>query len=65
MRTLLYLIRFRRQLEAGDQVILLTKTGAMTVQIVSIFGNKFSYFDSDLNQQIDRIKNVLPDHKIV
>ena len=65
MKVRRYLRQFRRNLEAGDQVTLVTDNGIKTVQIVSIFGNKFSYFDSDLNQQIDRIKNVLPDHKIV
>jgi len=58
MRT--YLRKFRKSLEAGNEVILVTPTGPVTVQIVSIIGKRFTYFDAGLNQQIGLIKNVLP-----
>lgn len=58
MRT--YLRKFRRSLEAGNEVILVTPTGPVTVQIVSIIGKRFTYFDAGLNQQIASIRNVLP-----
>ena len=67
MKTYIYLSKFRANLEAGDEVTLITDSGTKTVQIVSIFrslfNSRFSYFDEHLQQQTDYIKNVLPRQK--
>lgn len=64
MKTRRYIKKFRANLEAGDEVTLITDTGAKTVQIVSIFRGRFqslfTYFDEHGNQHQDNLKNVLP-----
>lgn len=64
MKVRRYLKQFRANLEAGDEVTLVTDTGTKTVQIVSIFRGRFkslfTYFDEHGNQHQDNLKNVLP-----
>lgn len=60
MKVRRYLRQFRRNLEAGDQVTLVTDNGIKTVQIVSIVGRRFTYFGADLNQKVDLVKNLIP-----
>lgn len=64
MKVRRYLKQFRSNLEAGDEVTLVTDTGTKTVQIVSIFRGRFqslfTYFDEHGNQHQDNLKNVLP-----
>ena len=64
MKVTRYIKKFRANLEAGDEVTLITDTGTKTVQNVSIFRGMFqslfTYFDEHGNKHQDNLKNVLP-----
>ena len=64
MKTYIYLQKFRANLEAGEQAVILTKSGPIKIIISSICGPEIVWHDDYMEEHRVKLKDILPDHYI-